>query len=119
MPRLVRRAPLTERLKNYLNPLDFLLWLSEELNSLEWEEYKGWSLPAGVAINLIFLIARANSGGRYDELDDDIFGEFDETHGSGWFNWLVRQDGLISFIILLSYNLVFYHSLRPLNNLVH
>ncbi|KAI5301073.1 hypothetical protein KEM56_001994 [Ascosphaera pollenicola] len=44
MPRLVRRQPFLERLKSYLNPLDFLLWLSEELDTRDWELWvKDWA----------------------------------------------------------------------------
>ena len=94
MPKLVRRAPLSERLKNYLNPLDFLLWLSEELNDLDWDEYKEWSVPAGLAVNLIFLIARANTSAQREQLDDDIFGDYEGKYGSGWFKWLVSDDAI-------------------------
>ena len=89
MPRLVRRAPLSERLKNYLNPLDFLLWLSEELNGLDWDEYKEWSVPIGLGVNLIFLVARANTSAQHEQWDDDIFGDYEGKYGSGWLKWLV------------------------------
>ena len=92
MPRLVRRAPLSERLKNYLNPLDFLLWLSEELNGLDWDEYKEWSVPIGLGVNLIFLVARANTSAQHEQWDDDIFGDYEGKHGSGWMKWLVNRN---------------------------
>jgi hypothetical protein len=88
MPRLVRRAPLSQRIKAYLDPWDFLLWLSEELNSTEWEDFlKEWSIPLGVGINLIFIVARANS--RADSLGDDVFGDLDSLQGTGWRPWIV------------------------------
>ncbi|KAF2403481.1 hypothetical protein EJ06DRAFT_527105 [Trichodelitschia bisporula] len=82
--RLVRRAPLSERIQAYLNPFDFLLWLSEELNSDDWGESKKWmSVPIGFGLNFIFLAARANSG--LSSGADDVFGE---SYGSsGWFSW--------------------------------
>lgn len=90
MPRLVRRAPLSERIKAYLDPWDFLLWLSEELNSTEWEDWiKEWSIPLGATVNFIFIVCRANSSGL-DRSDDDVFGDYDLRQGSGWFAWLVR-----------------------------
>jgi len=87
--RLVRRAPLTDRIKAYLNPYDFLLWASEELN--DWEDLdKKWSLPIGVLLNVIFMMARANSGGNQSR-GDDVFADYYERRGSGWLTWLVSS----------------------------
>ena len=87
-PRLIRRRPLVERIKAYLNPLDFLLWLSEEIDSNDWEQWnKEWANPIGIILNIVFLIARANtaystSGGR-----DDVFGN--DTTYTPWMTWFV------------------------------
>ncbi|KAI9824042.1 MAG: hypothetical protein M1832_002110 [Thelocarpon impressellum] len=63
MPRLVRRQPLADRIKAYLNPWDFLLWLSEEVDSNDWDEFqRSYATPLGLVCNLVFLIARSNSG---------------------------------------------------------
>lgn len=87
--RLVRRAPLTDRVKAYLNPYDFLLWLSEELTGNDWEEFnKQWALPLGIALNIIFVLARANST---RPSDDDVFGDNTARFGSGWLSWLVSN----------------------------
>ncbi|WEW59548.1 hypothetical protein PRK78_005022 [Emydomyces testavorans] len=89
MPRLIRRQPFLERLKAYLNPLDFLLWLSEELDSSDWAQWeKEWAIPLGVGINVLFLIARANSRNR-SKAYDDVFGE---AGGMSWLNWLVKMN---------------------------
>ena len=72
MPRLVRRTPWTERLLNSLNPLDFLLWLSEEIETREWDP-KTLGLQLGLGMNIIFFLARANSGAT--DTVDDVFGE--------------------------------------------
>lgn len=85
MPRLVRRRPLMERLKAYFNPLDFLLWASEEFETRDWDQ-KRFATPAGFVLHLIFLIARVNSGGSR-KYDDDVFG--DHGSGSGWLAWFV------------------------------
>ncbi|KAL9004092.1 MAG: hypothetical protein Q9188_003078 [Gyalolechia gomerana] len=86
MPRLVRRRPLAERIKAWLNPVDFLLWLSEEIDSSDWEQWqKNWSNTMGIALNLVFLIARANTGSR-SRRRDDVFGD-DESYG-GFAAWL-------------------------------
>jgi hypothetical protein len=97
MPRLVRRTPLAERIKGYLNPADFLLWLSEELESHGWDQLeKEWAIPIGFGLNLIFLIARANSRGGSGSYDD-VFG--DVKSEAGWFNWLVSTFVRDRFII--------------------
>ena len=88
--RLVRRAPLLDRVAAYLNPLDFLLWLSEELNSNDWDDFqKTWSIPAGVAMNVAFMIARSNSRASASTTDDDVFGDSHVRRASGWLPWLV------------------------------
>jgi hypothetical protein len=87
MPRLIRRQPLIERIRGYLNPADFLLWLSEELESQRWDQLeKEWAIPIGFVLNLTFLIARANSRGGSGSYDD-VFG--DTKRQTGWISWLV------------------------------
>ncbi|KAK4968704.1 hypothetical protein LTR28_001742 [Elasticomyces elasticus] len=82
MPRLVRRAPVLERIKAYLNPWDFLLWLSEELSDETWDEtLKDWAIPISLACNFVFLIARANSTGSLNK-SDDVFAEYDGRKGN-------------------------------------
>ena len=89
MPPFVRRQSLIERLKAYLNPLDFLLYLSEELDTNGWDQLeKEWAIPIGVGLNLAFLIARANinlGARKYD----DVFGEV--RGGVSWLGWLVSD----------------------------
>lgn len=84
MPRLVRRRPLLERVKAYLNPFDFLLWLSEEIETRDWDDQR-FANPLGAALNFIFMLARANSGPNRSS-GDDVFGD---SGGSGWFSWFV------------------------------
>src|ERR1700759_4342941 len=84
--RVVRRAPLLERISSYLNPLDFWLWASEELNSQDWDEFNNdWSALLGAGLNLVFVLARANSEGP---TDDAIFDD-DRVAATGWLAWLV------------------------------
>lgn len=82
-PRLVRRKPLTERVKALLNPMDFLLWLSEEIETRDWDS-KSVGIQMGLAMNLLFAVARANSGHKMSA--DDVFGD---GGGSGWFTFFV------------------------------
>ena len=87
MPKFVRRQPLIERIKAYLNPYDFLLWLSEELESNGWDQLeKEWAVPIGILVNLVFLIARANTKNTATSYDD-VFGD---VPGVSWTSWLVR-----------------------------
>ena len=82
-PRLVRRRPLLERIKACLDPVEFLLWLSEELESSDWDQgQKEWATPVGILLNAFFLIARANSGYSTPRNGDDVFG--DEVSYTTW-----------------------------------
>ena len=89
MPAYVRRQPLTERIKSYLNPFDFLLWLSEEIESSGWDELeKEWAIPIGVGLNVVFIIARANSKSTSKSYDDI----FADVQGPGLLAWVVSTD---------------------------
>ncbi|KAL1959734.1 hypothetical protein VTO42DRAFT_1320 [Malbranchea cinnamomea] len=107
MPRLIRRKPFLERLKSYLNPLDFLLWLSEELDTKDWEQWeKDWALPLGITLNTAFLIARANHR-KGNRVYDDVFGDSGST---GWLGWLATF--AVHFLTLLSVVNALYTLLR-------
>lgn len=87
-PRLIRRRPLVERIKTYLNPLDFLLWLAEELDSSDWDQWKKeWANPMGFLLNVVFLIARANTAHSTRKGADDVFG--DGITYTPWLAWFV------------------------------
>jgi len=76
-------------MKAYLDPLDFLLYLSEELNDDAYEELlNSWATPIGIALNAVFIIARgaSKSGEANDLFADDGFAG---SKGSGWFAWMV------------------------------
>lgn len=89
--RIVRRQPLLEKVKAWLNPFDFLLWLSEEIETRDWDS-KHVGTQLGLAANFIFLLARANSG--RSSKGDDVFGE---TSGSGWGSFFVSWHRPICF----------------------
>ncbi|PHH88282.1 hypothetical protein CDD83_7748 [Cordyceps sp. RAO-2017] len=83
MPRLVRRRPLWERIVSMLNPMDFLLWLSEEIETRDWDsQLVGTQL--GLGLNFVFLLARANSGSA--TTGEDIFGD---GGSAGWLSLIV------------------------------
>lgn len=84
MPRLVRRKPLMQRISAWLNPMDTLLWLSEEMETRDWDS-KQLGTQIGIGLNFLFLVARANYGSN--SKSDDVFSE--EDGGSGWVSWIV------------------------------
>ena len=99
MPRLIRRRPLAERIREYLDPADFLLWLSEEFDSSDWDQWqRDWATPIGLLLNVIFLIARANSG-YSRQSNDDVFG--DNISRSSMSSWLVSADTLPPILLVL------------------
>ncbi|KAK3390535.1 hypothetical protein B0H63DRAFT_118664 [Podospora didyma] len=84
--RLVRRRPLSERIQSMLNPLDFYLWLSEEIQTkLKWDD-KSLGTRFGLTVSFLFLLARSNAG-RQREAVDDVFGD---GPSNGWVTWLVN-----------------------------
>ena len=100
-PRLIRRRPLAERIKSYLDPVDFVLWLSENVDSSEWEHWqKEWGTAIGIVVNVCFMVARANSGRTRHSANDDVFGDDIET--IRWSSWFVRVSESLSSI---TYNL--------------
>jgi hypothetical protein len=85
MSRRVRRAPLSERLANYLDPRDWLLWLSEEVQTSDWAKVQGkptWLI--GLGCNLLFMVALSSSKGGVSASNDDVFGDYATRNGSGW-----------------------------------
>lgn len=73
-----------ERVKTLLNPMDFLLWLSEEVETHDWSS-KTVGTQLGLAMNFAFLIARANSGGA--RAADPVFD--DGSSSAGWLAYVV------------------------------
>ncbi|KAL4777872.1 hypothetical protein BDW60DRAFT_221439 [Aspergillus nidulans var. acristatus] len=104
MPRLVRRQPLAERIKSYLNPLDFLLWLWEEIDANDWDQFeKNWATTLGVILNLVFMVARANTRTSGSQAFDDVFGE---EVGVSYLSWLAAF--IVHFLICASALNTFY-----------
>ena len=86
MPRLLRRKPLIDRIRDYLNPGDFLLWLSEEIETRDWDS-KQFATPFALGLHVVFLVSRANSGNTGRSVGDDVSG--DDYSGTGWFSYIV------------------------------
>lgn len=81
--------------------MDFYLWLSEEIQTLDWDS-KTFGTRFGLAANFVFLLARANAGGPRDAVDD-VFGDAPDN---GWVSLLVSLDDP-SLRIRLCYGLCF------------
>ena len=94
MPRLIRRRPWLERIKARLNVLDILLWFFEELDSGDWDQWQAeWATSIGIVINIVFLVARANSGSVSRQQHSDVFGD-DLVTSPGLVAWLVKAPPL-------------------------
>ena len=92
MPPRVRKAPLIDRIKAYLDPFDFLLWLAELLNDDALGEWlKEWATLIGVGLNIIYILARGASIPGGSRGRDDVFGDTDGG-ASGWFAWAVSTE---------------------------
>ncbi|KAH7145880.1 hypothetical protein B0J13DRAFT_330066 [Dactylonectria estremocensis] len=100
MPRLVRRQPLSERIMSALNPMDFLLWLSEELETRDWDSTSAGT-QLGLGLNFVFLIARANSASSSSS--DDVFSD---DNGSGWLSFFVYP--LVWILVVFSLANAYY-----------
>ncbi|KAE9363431.1 hypothetical protein N431DRAFT_355773 [Stipitochalara longipes BDJ] len=99
MPRLIRRKPLVERIKDYLNPGDFLLWLSEEIETRDWDS-KQFATPFALGLHIAFLVSRANSGNAGRSGGNDVFG--DDYSGTGWFSYIAT----VTFHLLTYFSIV-------------
>lgn len=87
MPRLVRRRPLSERIASALNPWDFFLWLSEEIETRDIGS-KSLGTQLGLGLNFVFLLARANAAYTVSSTDDI----FSDVEGSGWLGHIVSSE---------------------------
>ena len=86
MPRLIRGRSHWQRIKDYIDPADTLLWLSEELETREWET-KQFATPVALVLHFVFLVARANSSSGKSNISDDVFS--DVNSGPGWLSYIV------------------------------
>ncbi|RDA83456.1 hypothetical protein CP532_1821 [Ophiocordyceps camponoti-leonardi (nom. inval.)] len=68
-----------------LNPMDLLLWLSEEIETRDWDsQLVGTQI--GLGLNFSLLLARANSASARPMFKDDLFGD---SGGSRWLYFMV------------------------------
>lgn len=100
--RLVRRRPLTERIKAYLDPWDYLLWLSEEIETRNFGS-KSLGTQLGLALNFIFILARVYGSSSTGGDDDDIFSDSASTGTSGWLAYFVSSWTALALRLMSSY----------------
>lgn len=89
-PRRVRRRPLMERIKAKFDPWDYILWLSEEIETREFGS-KTLGNQLGLALNVLFVLARVYGSSLTGDDDDDIFGDSESTSSTGWLAYLVSS----------------------------
>jgi hypothetical protein len=95
--RIVRQTPPWERVKSLFSIDDNQLWLEEAILSFDWEAFdKTWGTVLAIALNLIFIFARVNSGASAS--GSDLFVD-EPTTSSGFFAWLCS---LINYVLLTS-----------------
>lgn len=75
-----------ERITSALNPWDFFLWISEEIETRDLGS-KSLGTQLGLALNFIFLLARAN-GAYSTGSADDVFSDYD---GVSWVAYFVSH----------------------------
>lgn len=106
MPRLVRRRSFRERIADLFNIQDWLLWISEEIETRDWDTTT-YANPLGFGLHFLLLISRANSGSDGYGDRDDVFG--DSPSGSGWLSYLVRTTTVdtASYSLILTDGIVY------------
>ena len=84
--RLIRRQSLAQRLSSY--PQDLLLSLNESYELLEWDSLSdSLSIPIGVGMNAIYLLARLDQRERIGWYNDkDVFNGHHVHDSGGWFD---------------------------------
>lgn len=107
MPRVVRRAPLGQRILGWLNPFDHLLALSTDIDSYDWDSLQHTlGDPLGIGLNILTAVTRANADAFRSRYEDDVFSYASGRGGRGatWaggLGYLVceskpREDGLLA-----------------------
>ncbi|KAJ6258572.1 hypothetical protein Dda_6618 [Drechslerella dactyloides] len=97
--RLVRRQTFGQRIASFLNPLDNLLSVSLLFETYDWEGLgESIAAPAGIALNILLMVARANSNtklgwrGSSSAVEDvlrDPRHDYSDT-GSGALGWVMH-----------------------------
>ncbi|CAK7217352.1 hypothetical protein SEUCBS140593_003184 [Sporothrix eucalyptigena] len=106
-PRRVRRQPLFQRISAAINPWDFLLWLSEEIETRELDSTTVGS-QVGIVANFLFLLARANLGSS-NSADDDVFGDGSDR---GWLSYLIQLLVWAGFSLSVANSFIVYNRKR-------
>lgn len=100
--RLVRRRPLMERLKTFFDPWDYLLWLSEEIETRNFGS-KTLGTQLGLALNFAFILARVYGSSSAGGDSDDIFSDSDSSGSTGWLAYFVSSWTALAPKLMSSY----------------
>ncbi|TGZ84432.1 hypothetical protein EX30DRAFT_338956 [Ascodesmis nigricans] len=113
MPRVVRRAPLFQRILSHLNPFDYFLSISTDIDSYDWDALQlALGDPLGIGLNILAAVARANANAFRGRYEDDVFssGYSRSASWAGGISYLLR---LVSWMIVaLSIGNAFYAMTR-------
>ena len=92
--RRVRQRPLKDRILDAINIWDLELWLSEEIetSNVDWKQI---GTSVGLAFNICFFLARANTGGS-NNADNDVFGD---GSSRGFLSYLVSSSRMSSLVL--------------------
>ncbi|KAK7205473.1 hypothetical protein BZA70DRAFT_278213 [Myxozyma melibiosi] len=113
--RVVRRASLISRIKAY--PLDLLLYINEELGTLEWDRLSETvALPAGVALDAVLFFSQlfASALNSSADLKGELFADGSALRNShladevlagrsrsgGFTRWMAAMFSALSLVIL-------------------
>ncbi|KAI5838016.1 hypothetical protein DFP73DRAFT_520971 [Morchella snyderi] len=104
-PRIVRQAPLSDRVLAALNPLDALLNLSTWLSSQDWDGLQTTlATPLGLTLNVLYLFTRAHSdSSSYRRGAEDVIRRgAGSTSGMGaWGSAMVYSCHLVSWSLAI------------------
>lgn len=100
-PRLVRRRPVMQRIKAAIDPWDFFLWLSEEIETRDFGS-KSLGSQLGLAFNFVFILARVYGSSSTGSDNDDVFNDSD-SDSAGWLAYFVSSWTLFVLQVIPSY----------------
>ncbi|EPS35928.1 hypothetical protein H072_10589 [Dactylellina haptotyla CBS 200.50] len=105
--RLVRRQTFGQRIAAFLNPLDNLLSVSLLFETYDWEGLgETIAVPAGLVLNILLMITRANSntssGWRRSDPIEEVLRDPNEDYGrsggSGAIGWFMHITSILFFM---------------------
>lgn len=100
-PRLVRRRPVWQRIKAAIDPWDFLLWMSEEIETRNFGS-KSLGNRLGLALNFVFILTRVYGSSSTGSDNDDVFSD-SGSDSPGWLAYFVSSCTAFASRLMSSY----------------